>query len=178
MAKRKNKTGLRRKGSLLIEFTTSMVAGSVIMLLAIKLVHQTFHLATQSHQRAEQIQTHNRLARQFRSDIHRGSRLEFPTKNSAIIECEDGIRIAYEFANQQVSRAETSFEKSVRRERFEIEDSCSVFFGEQPNPMRGTLTVTSRLAMPGTKSKLGLDVQATLGRWSEFSSTNTRKGSQ
>ncbi len=66
----KPNTGNGRAGFTLIELLLAVTFGSVVMVMAVGLVHRglVYHTATQS--RVEQAGTLNRFAEQFRSDVH------------------------------------------------------------------------------------------------------------
>jgi prepilin-type N-terminal cleavage/methylation domain-containing protein len=58
----------RRGGFTLTELLVVMAAGSTLAMVAIGMVHRSFHFSSSSRKEAAQLQTFSRLAQQFRAD--------------------------------------------------------------------------------------------------------------
>ena len=156
-----------RNGSTLIEVMLSLTAGSVIMMLAIKLVHQTFQLSTQTSARVDLSHSLNRLARQFRNDVHLASSIQVTSNDSLNTENSDGTKVAYKVKNGLVLRAQTDAAKIETFEQYSLISDSRVAFERAINPERCQLIVENSSSSSGSVPKLHLNVSALVGRWED-----------
>lgn len=158
---------IKHKGSTLIEVMLSTMAGSLIMVLAIKLVHQTFQLSSQTTARTNHSHSLNRLARQFRDDIHHASNIQVESDVAMSAESSNGTRTIYKFADGRVEREHTDNFNVVSHEQYPLIADTNVRFSKQSNPERGLMLVEHQSGFAGSVARLNLNVSAVAGRWDE-----------
>jgi type II secretory pathway component PulJ len=90
----KRKPGNFRVGFSLIEVLLAVTSGSVVMVLAVSLVHRGMAYQADTQTRVEQSTSFNRFVEQFRSDVHRATRVE-ATDGGLILFTEPSARVTY-----------------------------------------------------------------------------------
>jgi hypothetical protein len=93
-----------RRGSLLAQQLLLIAISGMLMMLAIKLIHQTLDFASVYQGRFNDQRTISRLFRDFRSDVHsaRTTNLIEPTRLE--LETLTGSRIVYRIENEKIIR--------------------------------------------------------------------------
>lgn len=169
---------IKRNGTTLIEVMLSTMAGSLIMVLAIKLVHQSFQLSSQTTARTNHSHSLNRLARQFRNDIHHASSIQVVSDVAMIAESSNGTRTIYRFADGRVEREQTDNDNVVGHEQYPLIADTRVRFSKQSNPERGLLRVENQSGFANSVVRLNLNVSAVAGRWDEKNEIKKRATKQ
>jgi hypothetical protein len=156
---------IKKKGNIMIEAMISIAAGSVVMLLAIQLVHQALKLSVQTRQHATETQTLSRLARQFRSDIHSAVSWDTPSQDQMRIQFPDGAAIVYQFENHHVVRKLVDRLQIPSHESYSIAEDSLVKFDRLASPDRCVLSVERQSRASGQTPLLNMQVAAIAGRW-------------
>lgn len=164
----------KHKGSTLIEVMLSTMAGSLIMVLAIKLVHQSFQLSSQTTARTNHSHSLNRLARQFRNDIHHASSIQVVSDIEMSAESSNGTRTIYQFVDGRVEREQTDNDNVVSHEQYPLIADTKVRFSKQANPERGLMLVEHQSGLTNSVARLNVNVSAVAGRWDEKNDMDTR----
>jgi len=168
----------KHKGSTLIEVMLSTMAGSLIMILAIKLVHQSFQLSSQTTARTNHSHSLNRLARQFRNDIHRASSIQVVSDVEMSAESSNGTRTIYQFVDGRVEREQTDNDNVVSHEQYPLIADTKVRFSKQANPERGLMLVEHQSGLTNSVARLNVNVSAVAGRWDEKNDIEKRATKQ
>ncbi len=168
---------IRRLGSTLIELVLSMSAGSVVMLLAISLVHQTMTLSERSRHRSDDNRVLDQLAQRFRSDVHLALNVDTDANasNALTIKVSDGSTVTYVAKNCSVVRERKNALSGNEQERFVLADAGVAIFQKLSNPTRASIIVSHETGLQGTGlqrierngvlPRVDLSVQAIVGRW-------------
>lgn len=153
-----------RRAFTLIELTVTMSAGSVMMILAIGMLHQSMSLATIARQRADHQRSLDRLAGEFRRDVHRAVRINVDTQDEIELILSDQKVVTYTAQGNQVTRQQPLADGRIRREAFEFHDSSTATFETLKQPARAQLTVVHQSAGGLAKPRVDRKVAAVLGR--------------
>jgi hypothetical protein len=153
----------QRRGSMLIEVTINLVAGSTLMVLAISSVHQAFKIASETRLFVDQSRTITALARQFRSDVHAAEKIEAWNKSSLTILQSDGSRTVYMAINHRVSRLNTDSNNEIQRESYDVGQSCELEFGSLLSPSRVSLSIDEVSEHTASSHRSVLHVEAVVG---------------
>jgi hypothetical protein len=155
----------KREAFTLVELTVTMSAGSAMMILAIGMLHQSMSLATVARQRADHQRSLDRLAGEFRQDVHRAVRCTVDTKEDAIelIMPDDNV-VTYKVEGNHVARRQPLHDGLSRREAFEFNDSSTATFESLQQPARAVLTVIHRPTGGLVRPRVDRKVAAVLGR--------------
>lgn len=104
-----------RKAYTLIELCITMSIGSALMLLAIGLLHQSLSFASMARSQADFHRTLNRLARDFRNDVHLASSLDRENPQRIALTLNNGDVVQYEAEHIKPN------DVRIRRQRFQNE---------------------------------------------------------
>ena len=121
----------RRTGTTLIETVLSMGIGSIVMLLAIKVLHQSYQLASQTRLRHDIAADQNRIGRQFRTDAVEANRVVVNTdgaKRELQFVNLNGSTITYRDRGGYVHRVESRDAVHLSQERYRLAQGTYVDF--------------------------------------------------
>jgi hypothetical protein len=154
----------KRSAFTLIELSVTMATGSTLMMLAIGLVHQSMTLSSIGRERCDHQRTINRLASQFRRDVHRALQCTVQSPGSIQLILPDGDRISYEARANRLTRLQPLGVAGTRREVFEFHQRSSVTFESIDQPTRAVVTIVYRPQGTIEQPRLDLRVAAVVGR--------------
>ena len=154
----------KREAFTLVELTVTMSAGSAMMILAIGLLHQSMSLATVARQRADHQRASDRLAGEFRRDVHRAVRCTVDAQDAIKLIMPDDNVVTYKTEVNHVTRQQALDDGRARREVYEFNDSSTAKFESLQQPSRAVLTVIHRSAGGRVKPRVDRKVAAVLGR--------------
>ena len=154
----------KREAFTLVELTVTMSAGSAMMILAIGLLHQSMSLATVARQRADHQRASDRLAGEFRRDVHRAVRCTVDGQDTIELIMPDNDVVTYKAEDNHVTRQQPLDDGLSRREAFELNDSSIAKFKSVEQPARAVLTVIHRSRGGIVKPRVDRKVAAVLGR--------------
>ncbi len=157
----KSDTRIHRVGFSLIETMLAVTLGSVVMVLAVGLVHRgmAYHADTQN--RVERSHSFNRFTESFRRDVHGATQVEIANNNLTLVN-ELGERIRY-FANGSHLNCERTFDNSKRSEQVELAPDQTVEFAWSESPqlcsleLRATASDTTSRALRRIVVAVGLN---------------------
>jgi prepilin-type N-terminal cleavage/methylation domain-containing protein len=129
-----------KNGFTLIELLVVMSVGSLLMGLAIQVLERAMTISTNTAEQLDEARNVNRLADQFRRDIHLANDVDLETPEQLIVNL-DGEAITYTFLEQSVNRVGVASDGITRREQFALGDRRSVTFSEMSAPDRVSLSV-------------------------------------
>ncbi len=161
-----------RRGSTLVELMLSMSAGSVVMLLAISLVHQTMSVTEISKHRAEHNRTLDQLAQSFRSDVHLAAAAVGADANSLTLKYSDDSVTTYVVKDHAIHRQKTTGPHGNEFERFKMGETSTASFQIIPSPDRVLLLVRSETGVKDRPTKPDLVVESVVGRWKTLEQTS------
>ena len=152
----------------LIEMMLTMTMGSALMILSIGLVHQALSLSKLGKVRGDHDLTVNRLARQFRSDIHSAASLKAASTESLELSMADGTSITYAVTAANVRRVQTMKEGPGAHEQFQFEPLCNIAFQSLSGGEVVQLQLERRFSDQQTAPRIELQVIAGINRWREL----------
>lgn len=128
----KSDQGIHRVGFSLIETMLAVTLGSVVMLMAVGLVHRgmVYHAETQS--RVERSHAFNRITESFRRDVHGATQVEIANDNLTLVN-ELGESIRY-FANGNHLNCERTFHNAKHSEQVILAADQTVEFARSESP--------------------------------------------
>lgn len=160
-----------RRGSLLIEMITSMTSGSVILLLAIGLIHQSMHWSTRTQARTDQYRTLEHIARQWRRDAHSSSSITLVSDDEIVFHRALGPNVIYRISGSRVIRMESASDANdqgpFHRDEYTLSDQNEINIEQLNAPKRARLQVR-RAAPGGDFYRLELNVDGVIDRWSSL----------
>lgn len=154
----------RRSGTTLIELMLSMMAGSILMLLAITLVQQTFKLSQDARARTESQKALSRIALRFRSDVHLSKSVEMVDASHVTLHGEAG-EIEYYVAGNSLKREQKVVTGGTESDRFVFMANATIHFEVEKSPERFILSVASPTGLGESPTRKELNVSAVVGRW-------------
>lgn len=154
----------RRTAFTLVELCVTMSAGSAMMVLAIGMLHQSMSLASVSRQRADHQRSLDRLAGEFRRDVHRAVQLSADAQDTIKLIMPDDNIVTYMAIENQVIRRQPLDNGLSRREAFEFDHSSTAKFESLQQPARAVLTIAHQSIGSQMKPRVDRKVTAVLGR--------------
>jgi hypothetical protein len=179
MMRKKKRFHRTRAGSMLIETLMGFAAGSMVMLTAIGLIHQSMHWSKRVHARSEHTSQIDRLAAIWRADAHAASGFTVDDSVGQFLQ-RDGARIQYRIDGNSVVR--TEYEASVaatenasspvqNQESFRLNDRTEITFQSLTEPSRAMITLQPKT--PTFENGTGsVAVASVIGRWDKKSGGN------
>ena len=162
----------RTRGSMLIELSLTLSAGSVLTLLAIGTIHQTMRAASIARERCEVDRTLHRLATQFREDVHSSHAVDHVSDELTSMTFGEQSTIVYLMKPGSVQRVLKASDEKVVLEEYRLSVGARArlkldkFEGDTPVDVpfeRVVLTVSSQLPNANVPNRNDLHVVATLG---------------
>lgn len=157
-----------RKGTSLAELIVSMGAGSMLLLLAIGIVHQCFHSSSESRERSEHSNCVMRFSERFRLDSHAMSKV-VAHDTSSITFGHDGDAgtetVRYVAKDNVLTREGTASDSPVHHEMFRFARGSKIQFGfdAESDQVKFVLLVGS--AIGSADDKVELEVVSRVGAW-------------
>ena len=159
----------QRRAFTLVEVMAVIFAGSVIMVLAMKMVHRTMHIASQANANAIIERDATRLSRQFRYDIHRAESFSVNTDQAQITRLRlvlpDEHTISYRVESSQILRQQGRDDDSCHREEYSFPDNFAIQITELTDPQRVVLSIQSDTGLVHIAPRSTLHVEAVVGRF-------------
>ncbi len=156
----------QRAAFTLVELLITMTTGSSIMLLAIGLVHQAMSINSASRAHGDQDRSSNRLATEFRRDVHAAEKCTIASDQQIALTMPGGGEVTYDADANRVTRSESLGRKPQRRASFELFQEAIVSFGISDSPRRGMLTIRRPLPKQfgADQTRVVRQVAAVVGR--------------
>lgn len=155
---------IKRRAFTLIELSVSMTAGSALLIMAIGLLHQSMSLASTARERSDHQRTLNRLAQEFRRDVHRAAQCTTTSTDRMQLRMPDASEITYVVSDNRVTRRQPRDGGPDRRESFEFGSSATATFESLTEPNRAVLVVVDRPHPSIDRTRIDRKVAAVVGR--------------
>ncbi len=133
-----------RSGTVLMETIICMGIGSVLMLLAVKLLHQSFQHSRQTKSRFDVAIAQNRLARQFRTDAWSAIEAQ-ANAEQVVFRSSDSATISYQNINGFVQRETQREGRPASFERYSLGAGTEARFEFDPASRCATLSIQSNV---------------------------------
>ena len=179
----------RRRGITIIETIVLMTAVAAMLGLCVLMLQLLMRLSVDSRARLDGATSLDRLARQFRRDVHEAGaarQLERPAAKLAGLRLEPGPRHAVEYQlmeNGKIARVETRDENLVRREIYDIPHGGSgrarLALTEHDGKRFAELRVDRQASRKGSDPERPYEILALVGKnASQLSAPAQRKGAK
>ncbi len=158
-----------RQGMMLIETVAALSAGSILMIAAIGVIHQSMAWSRRAQVRNELQSSLERLARQWRIDTHGSERLELLSADHVQLVGRTGERTQYRWQSPNLIReqyaASSPEANPIHREQFDLSDDCKPGFEQIDAPKRGRLVIV-RPGPVADEDRIELEISGVIDRWS------------
>ena len=153
-----------RRAHTLIELCVTMSVGSALMVTTVGLLHQSLSLASTARGRAEAQRTVDRLANDFRHDVHLTASVTSLDAEQIELTRDDGSVVRYRVDQQQLRRAESSGEAIVRRESYSFDQAITIRFETIDDPRRVAVVLDPAALPHGPRRTPAHRITAVVGR--------------
>jgi hypothetical protein len=160
----KRRRTTHRNAFTLVELSVSMSAGSALLVLVIGLVHQSMSLVSLGQRRSEHHQSVNRLATDFRFDVHRAVQCTVESPVRIQLHLSSDQVVTYQAAANRVTRQQPLDGGSLRREAFVLSDASTVTFELIDQPRRVVLSMIDNSHAEERAPKVYRKIAAVIGR--------------
>jgi prepilin-type N-terminal cleavage/methylation domain-containing protein len=158
------KPGLQR-GFTLVEMLAVVATGSVLLVIAMGVVHRAMRLESQWQSQANVNRALARLAHDFRADVHQCQDMQLTENPSSLkLTSSDETVITYEIAAEEIIRDFQSPGAQRRREFYAKAADYQAAFTIDDEPQWVELRVTRNLRLKGVEPRVLLHVAAEAGR--------------
>ncbi len=153
----------------LVEMMVSISVGSVLMGLALGMVHRTMRAESTARTHAQVERTTALLSRQFRSDIHRAKTVLLDDQQSDSpslrLMIPNQRPITYRIENNSLHRQQQQGDEQTHIELFPFPDDHILKFVEMTRPPRIVLTLEHDTKLVGVAPRIRLHVEAVVGQF-------------
>jgi type II secretory pathway pseudopilin PulG len=154
----------RRSAYTLVELTVVMSMGSTLLFVAVGLLHQAMTLASASQAQARQHRELDRLARQFRLDVHRAAECSVVPPLQLGLVMPDQSQVRYEVRDNRILRRQSIAGQSDSGDSFLLASGATANFELRGEPERAGLTVLARPHPAVDATRVDRQVVAVVGR--------------
>ncbi|NOZ40319.1 MAG: prepilin-type N-terminal cleavage/methylation domain-containing protein [Planctomycetes bacterium] len=153
----------------LVEMMVSISVGSVLMALALGMVHRTMRTESTANTNAKVERTAARLSRQFRHDIHQAESVSLDNQqpDAALLRLmlTDQRPLTYRIENGGILREQQQSDERTQREFFGFPENFTLQFAQLSEPARITLTLEHDTQLVGIAPQIRLHVEAVVGQF-------------
>lgn len=149
----------RRRAISLIELLAVLSGCSVVLGLTASLLHQTMRAQSHTRDFFDVERNAQRLARQFRSDVHAAAAdsIEVDAEDAGDgellrIQLPDGQSVAYQRAAEKIIRIASQSDGPTAREEYALSETMEIDVRELDAPQRYALSITSAPPQPSKES--------------------------
>jgi len=164
-----------RRAFTLIEMSVCISLGSILLTLAIGLVHRSMHNESSNRRTANVERTATRLSDQFRRDVHQAKNASLDgldTKELVLVlELMGEPNVTYRLEEHTIIREKQLDNRQTQREQFDFPDDHELEVGELNDPPRIVLTFRQDTGLAGISPSWKLHVEAVVGRFNKPVST-------
>ena len=146
-----------RRGISLIELLAVLSGCSVVLGLTASLLHQTMRAQSHTRDFFDIERNAQRLARQFRSDVHAAAADPIDVDAAGAgellrIQLPDGQSVAYQRAAEKIIRIASQSDGPTAREEYALSELMEIDVRELDAPQRYALSITSAPPQPSKES--------------------------
>ena len=149
----------KRRAISLIELLAVLSGCSVVLGLTASLLHQTMRAQSHTRDFFDVERNAQRLARQFRSDVHAAAADSIDVDAAGAgggellrIQLPDGQSVAYQRAAEKIIRIASQLDGPTAREEYTLSESMEINVRELDAPQRYALSITSTPPQPSKES--------------------------
>ncbi len=153
-----------RRAHTLIELCVTMSVGSALMMTTVGLLHQSLSLASIARERAEVQRTVDRLANDFRHDVHLASAVTNSVAEQVEFTRDDGAVIRYSADEQRIQRTERLDDAIVRRASYSFDQAIAIRFETVDSPRRVSIVLEPAAFSEGPRRTPVHRITAVVGR--------------
>ena len=151
----------------LVEMLTCISVGSVLLGLAVSMVHRTMRIESTARSSAQVERTASLLSRQFRQDIHRTKTFSLegtlPEEVQLRLTLPEQSNIIYRLSENSVYREQQN-SGQTHRETFSFPSNHSFQITELSDPVRLALTLEHDANLIDVSPQIKLHVEAVVGQ--------------
>lgn len=159
----------------LVEMLVSISVGSVLMALALGMVHRTMRAESAARSHAQIERAAARLSRQFRHDIHQAKSTSIAAQQKGLprlrLTLSAQPAITYQITKEGLLREQQQGHDQTYREIFAFPDGHILRFAELAKPHRAVLTLEYDTKLVGVPPQVKLHVEAVIGQFLRLSQT-------
>jgi hypothetical protein len=153
-----------RQAHTLIELCVTMSVGSALMVTTVGLLHQSLSLASTARGRADAQRTVDRLANDFRRDVHLTASVTELDPEQIELTDNDGSVVQYRLDKQRLERSERSGDTIVRRESYSFDQAIAIRFETLDSPPRAAIVLEPAASSEGPRRTPAQRIMAVVGR--------------
>lgn len=153
-----------RRGFTLVEILIALSASSVLMVLAIGLVHRSMSANSLARKRADHQRTLLRLTDRFRDDVHRGEEADLFDTTRLQLHLTGGRSVDYVLDGSDCRREEVLDGGGKLVETFKLLSGSQISFDEVENPDRIVMRATRAATGKGGQPLVDAHTEAVVGR--------------
>jgi hypothetical protein len=153
-----------RRAHTLIELCVTMTVGSALMVTTVGLLHQSLSLASTARGRADAQRTVDRLANDFRHDVHLASAVTNSDAEQIEFTRDDEAVVRYRADEQRIERTELSGDAIVRRASYSFDQAITIRFETVDAPRRVAIVLEPAAASEGPRRTPAHRITAVVGR--------------
>jgi len=164
----------RRRGFTLIEMIVALGISSMLAGIAVLMLHALLKSHNAGREHLEYCRTINRLAEQFRGDVHAAQKTS-PEVNEGVFDLlpdsADGAKIRYQCLQDRIDRSELKDDKVVRQESYMLPPDVepSIKIQTHQDASIACILISPKQQTPKLKHPTPVRIEAVLGRDSRLS---------
>jgi prepilin-type N-terminal cleavage/methylation domain-containing protein len=153
----------------LVEMLVCISMGSVLMGIALNMVHRTMRIETAARSNSQLERSANRLSRQFRHDVHRAQVVSLETLEAGAVAVRlvlpGEAPIVYRLEQHIALRQQEQAAGRTHRESFEFPEDYRFRVEELVHPARAALSLQRDPDLIGVGPQRSLHVEAVVGQF-------------
>lgn len=152
-----------RRAYTLIELSVCMTAGVALLVMCVGLLNQSMQLAKTEKGRAEQQRRADRLASEFRRDVHHATDVDVVSAQEVKLQSKSQTT-TYRATGNIVQKRQTRNGQLAQQDTFELGPDSSIEFVTQQSPTRVQMTVVTGNPVNDSQ-RVDRHVRAVIGRF-------------
>lgn len=153
-----------KQGYTLVELSVAMSVGSTLLILSISLIHQVMRYQSVTRNREVEHRLFDRLAGEFRRDVHRAKSANLISPNEIIFIYGDKTRTRFQTEEKRILKTRLNDGKIVQTESFEFARLITGEIRMTGDPAQISLSIHSPGSVIGTDLVPHRRFTATLSR--------------
>ncbi len=154
---------LKKRGFTLIEMLVVISVGSLLMALSIQVLERALTISSNTAEQLNESRNLNRLADQFRHDMHLATVFDVESAVHLLVRQELGS-VIYSYVNGNMQRVETKPDGAIRYELYNIGQTRTVSFSQRDQVDRVIMTIETRTSLKHAPTRTERVIVAVMGR--------------